>query len=90
MFSSSSHAVRNWDKWDSCLLVSLTLGSLLVLLLLSGCSINQAYKAADRATYDAIAGEYVAYVGSDTALSDKQKQRRAETVASWEARLDRE
>ena len=61
----------------------------MVLALLQGCSINDAYVAGDRATFDAGAGEYVAYVSSDVTLTDEQKKRRGETVASWEARLQR-
>lgn len=57
---------------------------LLVLCLLAGCNLGL---EADRATYDAIAPEYVAYVDSDATLTPEQKERRHETVRSWEAKL---
>ena len=46
-----------------------------------------AYVAADRATYDAVAPEYAAYVGQDPALDEEERGRRARTLATWDARL---
>jgi hypothetical protein len=43
--------------------------------------------AADRATKQAIAPEYEAYVDADATLTAEQKQRRHNTVATWESRL---
>lgn len=47
-----------------------------------------AYVAADRATYDAVAPEYAAYVANDAALSDEQRARRERTVQTWRLRLE--
>lgn len=61
--------------------------ALAALLLLIGCSPGRGYVAADRATYDAIAAEYVAFVDS-SALPGDAKGRRHKTVESWAARLE--
>lgn len=57
----------------------------------SGCSSFQLpspdYVAADRATYDAVAPEYAAYVHADPSLADEEKVRRDRTVATWDARI---
>ena len=45
------------------------------------------YVAADRATYEAVAPEYVAYVRADPGLDAEQRDRRARTLATWDARL---
>lgn len=42
---------------------------------------------ADRLTYDAVAPEYSAYVAVDPRLTEAQKQRRFQTLRSWEAKL---
>jgi hypothetical protein len=67
---------------------------ILLLLLLSqstGCSALQPptpdYVAADRATYEAVAPEYAAYVHDDPALDDEEKGRRDRTIATWDARV---
>ena len=72
-----------------------TLLAFLLLLLpthLTGCSILTApegtYVAADRATYDAVAPEYRAYVTSDPNLDDEQRARRHRTVETWRVRLE--
>ena len=44
--------------------------------------------AADRATYDAVAPEYAAYVANDATLSDEQRARRDRTVQTWRLRLE--
>lgn len=61
---------------------------LAVLLLALGCRPGAGYVAADRATHDAIAPEYSAYVEADQALDSDEKRRRQDTVRSWSARLD--
>jgi hypothetical protein len=43
--------------------------------------------AADRATHDAIAPEYRAYVDADAALTPSQKELRTMTLDSWERRI---
>lgn len=68
---------------DVCLLFLL----LLVLAGCPGCPAGTTYVDADQLTYDAIAPEYVAYVSSDVALTPDQKERRFQTVRSWEGRL---
>lgn len=58
-------------------------------LLLSGCAgVPESYRAADRATYEAIAPEFVDYVESDESLSESQKRHRRLTVETWRLRLE--
>lgn len=57
---------------------------LIILFFLSGCNLGG---EADRATFDAIAPEYLGYVTQDPALTDEQKERRRQTVRSWEAKV---
>lgn len=58
-------------------------------LALGGCTaVSDSYIAADRATYQAIAPEYSAYVAADPGLSIEQKTRRANTVATWRMRIE--
>lgn len=55
---------------------------------LTGCaSISDAYRDADSTTYKAIAPEYRRYVENDAALDADEKQRRFNTLDSWELRL---
>jgi len=50
-----------------------------------GCAAPDAsFVRAERATYNAIAPEYVGYVSSDPALSDEQKARRQRTIQTWD------
>jgi hypothetical protein len=61
---------------------------LLILLVIScGCTLQGAYVAADKATFDAVAPEYRAYVVADQKLSPEQKKRRGRTLTAWEARI---
>jgi hypothetical protein len=46
------------------------------------------YVAADRATFDAVAPEYRAYVDHDPALDAEQRQRRHRTIDLWRLRID--
>lgn len=63
--------------------------------LVGGCSALQAiqgpggaYVAGDRATYDAVAPEYAAYVAADPALAPDQKDRRTRTLQTWRMRVE--
>ncbi len=58
--------------------------------LFSGCTIAPSYVKADRATYNAIAPEYRAYVDADPKLDQSEKTRRRGTLQSWDARLSEE
>jgi hypothetical protein len=49
---------------------------------------TDAYLAADRATFDAVAPEYRAYVDSDPFLDADQRERRGRTVDVWRRRLE--
>jgi hypothetical protein len=49
---------------------------------------SQAYVAADRATFNAVAPEYSAYVHSDPTLDDDSRARRDRTVQTWRARIE--
>jgi hypothetical protein len=58
----------------------------------SGCAttLDDAYAQADRATYDAVAPEYSAYVAADTKLDEEQRARRNRTVETWRLRVEDE
>lgn len=49
---------------------------------------GSAAAAADRATYDAVAPEYAAYVAGDPSLDDAQRARRQRTLDAWKLRVD--
>jgi hypothetical protein len=60
-----------------------------------GCSAVQAlqgpggaYVAADRATYEAVAPEYSAYVAADPKLSEEQRARRDRAIQTWRMRVE--
>ena len=59
----------------------------LILLLLTGCSLQTQYLEADRATYQAVWAEYEEYFDGDGALSETQRKRRRRTGKAWRARL---
>ena len=63
-----------------------TLLLVLLLFLMSCAPVEQTYVEADRATYEAVAGEYLGYVEADPRLSPEQVERRKRTILSWEAR----
>ncbi len=77
------HAHRYAASW----LFTLGLVFALAVLVSTGCTISPAYVKADRATFDAIAPEYRAYVHADPILSEAEEQRRERTLSAWEARL---
>ncbi len=59
-----------------------------LLVLIYGCStIPQTYIAAERATYCAIAPEYLGYVEKDPNLTAFQKEVRFQTVDLWNSRI---
>ncbi len=43
---------------------------------------------AQRATYDAVAPDYLTYVDADPALSTEQRERRRRTVETWRLRVE--
>jgi hypothetical protein len=56
---------------------------------MAACSpVSRLYVEADRATFDAVAPEYLGYVQADPMLGSDQRNDRLETIRSWEARLD--
>jgi len=59
------------------------------LLLLAGCAgPNPSYIQADRATYEAIAPEYLRYIQDDARLTGAEVQRRIDTVNTWLRRIE--
>jgi hypothetical protein len=65
----------------------------LILVMSSGCCatmdlIRTDYTAADRATYDAIAPAYGAYVAADATLDKDEKKTRERTLTTWRMRLE--
>lgn len=56
--------------------------------MLAGCgSIAKEYVGADRATFEAIAPEYLEYVKADESLDEDAKKLREANVDSWEYRI---
>ena len=67
------------------------LSLLAALMLLSACegiSVADAYVAADKATYEAIAPEYRVYVEADEGLDASSKASRMRLLKSWEMRIN--
>ena len=59
------------------------------IVLLSGCNaIPDAWIKADRATFDAVAGEYQGYVEADTLMTPMGKKLRKATIYSWQRRIE--
>lgn len=59
----------------------------------SGCAstgdiIRAEYVEADRATYEAIAPEYLNYVQADQSLDSDERKRRERTLTTWRLRLE--
>lgn len=65
----------------------LAIGAALFLSFCACVAPSQIDVAADRATYDAIAADYLRYVNADAALSVEDKARRARTIETWGIRL---
>ena len=53
-----------------------------------GCTPQEAYIAADRATYELIGPAYLAYVRGDAGLDADQVQRRERLIDSWRIRIE--
>ncbi len=69
--------------------VGLLIAVALLLPILSGCrGVPEAWQEADRATYQAIAPEYLRYIGADPALSEDARQLRRVTVETWRIRTE--
>jgi starvation-inducible outer membrane lipoprotein len=64
--------------------------AILLLLLLSACTSTPHFVAASRATYDAIAPEYLAYIEDDASLAEASKQIRRNTMARWREAIEAE
>lgn len=66
-----------------------TLMALLAALALTGCAqTSSLYLQADRATYDAVAPEYLDYVAADESLSPEDVNTREATITSWRKRVE--
>lgn len=62
--------------------------ALLAVLLVGSCAgPADAYVAADRATFDAIAPAHRAYLQADVTLDAEQLERRLAVLATWELRI---
>lgn len=63
-------------------------GCSLLFIGLVGC-VDYSWVPPMRATYEAVAPEYAAWVGSDQYLLPAEKQRRLQTLSDWDAFLQR-
>ena len=81
---------QNWRM--NAFLPFALISSLLLLSQCPGCAALTLppadYVSADRATYDAVAPEYLDYVHADPALDEEQRARRTRTIDSWRLRID--
>lgn len=64
------------------------MAALLLLVTCSCASPADAYVAADRATFDAVAPAHRRYVEADPTLDDAQKARRLAVLATWALRIE--
>lgn len=64
-------------------------GLLLLALVPASCvGPDATYIAADRATFEAVAPEYLEYVQADESLDAAAKARRTRTIETWQKRLE--
>jgi len=68
-------------RWETLIALLIFAGAL------CGCSAPASFVVAERATFRAVAPEYLEYVDADPKLNAKQKQSRRDTVAVWDAGL---
>jgi hypothetical protein len=67
---------------------ALLVGAVLLVSVGAGCAnLDALYVDADRATYEAIAPEYLDYVAADLALDADAKASRRDTVGLWQSRI---
>jgi len=64
-----------------------SLGIAVLVLCAGGCCLNKEYALADKATFDAVAPGYKAYVGNDPNLDADTKARLLRTIESWRIRI---
>lgn len=63
--------------------------TLLLLLALAGCATpDRLYVAADRATYEAVAPSWSAYISVDPSLTAQQRARRLTLIETWRQRIE--
>ena len=70
-----------------------TLAGLAVSALLAGAGCarpGDAFVAGERATFEAVAPEYLQYVAADPVLDEDERARRRRTVATWELSIQRQ
>lgn len=83
-------AIRTGPRFGARLTAVALIVLLAVLLLFTaGCAVPSQATDADRATYHAIAPEYLQYVESDPKLTEQQRARRARTIETWRLRVER-
>jgi hypothetical protein len=61
----------------------------LVLLAGTGCSVQDEYVEADRATFDVVAPAHEKYLKSDSSLSGEERERRLRLLDSWRLRIEK-
>lgn len=69
--------------------IATSLGIVALCLFASGCALDKEYVKADKATFDAVAPEYLKYVSEDAKLTQDQRDRRYRTVSTWRLRIDK-
>ena len=77
---------EEWTLWAMFCWVCFLAG----LVLTTGCcAVPVAFWDGEQAVYTAVAQEYVAYVESDTSLSNEQAEDRKRTIRAWRYSLDK-
>lgn len=87
---SKAHADPTGDTQagPALVVIAILLAFVMIAMSSGGCAPTSVQSAADRATYDAIAPEYAAYVDADPTLDTARKQRRLRTLDAWRVRLE--
>ena len=69
--------------------ILIIVGGLLALSCLAGCTtVEDAYVAADRSTYETVGAEWAAYFRADETLDSLSKEIREEKLESWRLRIE--
>tara|TARA_R110000824_G_scaffold87567_1_gene215828 strand:- start:237 stop:506 length:270 start_codon:yes stop_codon:yes gene_type:complete len=77
---------EEWTLWGGFLWVCFLLG---IVISTGCCVVQKSFLSGEEAAYGAIAGEYVAYVASDTSLTADQADVRKRTIRAWRFSLDK-
>jgi len=78
-------AKRNPKPMAAVLLVC---ASIAAIVALSSCTVDSSYRAADRATYDAVAPAHRRYLETDALLTEEQRELALLVLETWRVRVE--